>query len=52
MPTIYVLVNGRTRAVCGVYSDHELAVIAATEYKIDSWHIVERKLDVPPVQLA
>jgi hypothetical protein len=49
---IYVLVNGRTRAVCGVFSTNRLAIEYAENFKIDSWHIIERALDAAPVQIA
>jgi len=49
---VYVLVNGRTNAVCGVFSSPAEAGRHAMWFKIDSWHIVERSLDAPPVQLA
>jgi hypothetical protein len=49
---IYILVNGRTRAICGVYTTREQAVGVAEFCQIDSWHIVERELEAMPVQFA
>ena len=51
-PTIYVLINGRTNAVCGVYSSVEKCNQAAIEFKIDSWTWVARTLNANPVRLA
>jgi hypothetical protein len=50
--TIYILINGRTRAICGVFSSNDEAIKNAEFYQIDSWHVVERKLDAAPVQYA
>lgn len=49
---VFVLVNGRTRAVCGVFSSAAAAGAAAAVVGVDSWHVVERVLDALPVQIA
>lgn len=50
--TVFILINGRTRAICGAYSSLEIAGIMARVHDIDAWHIVERTIDIPPVQYA
>jgi hypothetical protein len=49
---VYVLINGRTRATCGVYTTNESAVHYAKLYAIDSWYIKEYVIDTAPIQLA